>query len=406
MIPRPQEGERKSKFDAFRKPEERGLVRRPETTPSAPAVPKGFELFAPSPPSALIPKGFEAFAPAPSERARETNEEKEAREMALYKDLFPRAQAEEKDIIEAFKPEPENPREAPPLQTFEGTWTMDTVEEMAARMGMVMDLDRIFNEIRESRQLYGFRQLLEESARHGRPLAIPLFPVTQSEFFSDFSEFFGFPIQVWEVYLHTYLSEEEADIRFWEEILRPLIFRFTDAMDSLKPQDIPGWFTIDQEGAPNEYWVHYVETLSRIGQEAKDQPTKTVETDEEGTVVERWKLKGKYHREDGPAHVETNPDGYRREEWWIGGRKHREDGPAEITTEPDGFRGEEWWINGLRHREGGPAFITTYPDGTHRDEWWINDRRHREDGPAVIQKGPDEGSIHEEWWINGKKVGV
>jgi hypothetical protein len=333
MIPRP-EGQRPSKFDAFRKPEERGLVRRPETTPSAPSVPKGFELFAPPPPSALIPKGFEAFAPAPSERARETHEEKEAREMALYKDLFPTPQTEEKDIFEAFKPEPGRFHEAPPLQMFEGTWTMDTVEEMAARMSQTMDLDRIFGEIRESRPMYGFRQLLEESARHGRPLAIPLFPVTQSEFFSDFAEFFGFPLSVWEVYLHGFLSQEEAEIRFWDEILRPLIFRFTDAMDTLKPKDIPGWFTIEQEGAPNEYWVHYVETLSRIGQEAKDQSEKTVETLEDGTVIERW----------------TDPNGNLIETWYLYGKTHREGGPARIVTRPDGSRIEEWWIDGKKVR--------------------------------------------------------
>ena len=284
MIPRPEEGQRPSKFDAFRTPEERekGLIRKAETPPSAPRVPKGFEIFAPGapsnvpavfqafvpkPPSEMIPKEFQAFIPTPEERAlaEETHQEKEAREMAVWKSLFPTSQEEEKDIFESFRREREE--RVPSMQMVEGTWMQDTVEEMAERMSRVMDLDRIFLEIQESRLTYGFKDFLEEAAHHGRPLTMPLFPVTQAEFYTDFAEFFGFPIQLWESYLQGFPTEEGAEVHFWEEILRPLIFRFTDAMDLLKPKDIPGWFTIEQEGQPHEYWVHYVETLPKLNYE-------------------------------------------------------------------------------------------------------------------------------------------
>jgi len=73
-----------------------------------------------------------------------------------------------------------------------------------------------------------------------------------------------------------------------------------------------------------------------------------------------WWLKGKLHREDGPAYIMS--DG--TQSWWINGNLHREDGPAHI--EADGF--QQWCINGKLHREDGPARV--WPDGTQF--WWIN----------------------------------
>jgi hypothetical protein len=52
--------------------------------------------------------------------------------------------------------------------------------------------------------------------------------------------------------------------------------------------------------------------------------------------IQRWKLDGVYHREDGPAVI--HPNGY-----------------------------EEWWLHGLLNKVGGPAI-----DSPNRKEWWIN----------------------------------
>lgn len=92
--------------------------------PAVPEAPKGFEVFSPEapvnvpatfqayvpqPPSVVVPKEFEIFIPTPEERAlaEETHEEKELRQMELWKDLFPTEQTEEKDIFEAFAPTPQ-----------------------------------------------------------------------------------------------------------------------------------------------------------------------------------------------------------------------------------------------------------------------------------------------------------
>ena len=83
--------------------------------------------------------------------------------------------------------------------------------------------------------------------------------------------------------------------------------------------------------------------------------TYTVKVDEYKT--KRWYLKGKLHREDGPA-VE-NANGTKH--WYLKGKFHREDGPAVEETD-----GTKWWyLNDKLHREDGPAIEET--DGT---KWW------------------------------------
>ena len=54
-----------------------------------------------------------------------------------------------------------------------------------------------------------------------------------------------------------------------------------------------------------------------------------------GTKV--WRLKGKYHREDGPAIEDA--DGLKQ--WYLNNERHRVDGPA--YERADGSK--EWWLN-------------------------------------------------------------
>ena len=64
--------------------------------------------------------------------------------------------------------------------------------------------------------------------------------------------------------------------------------------------------------------------------------TYTVKVDEDKTKW--WYLKGKSHREDGPAIEEANGSKY----WYLKGKLHREDGPAIECA--DGTK--HWYLNG------------------------------------------------------------
>jgi hypothetical protein len=101
----------------------------------------------------------------------------------------------------------------------------------------------------------------------------------------------------------------------------------------------------------------------------------------------KWRVNGKFHREDGPAVIRANGN----KEWWVNGKRHREDGPA--IERANGTK--EWWLNGKRHREDGSAIERA--NGTK--EWYLNNNLHREDGPAVIRANGTK-----EWWLNGKNL--
>jgi hypothetical protein len=77
--------------------------------------------------------------------------------------------------------------------------------------------------------------------------------------------------------------------------------------------------------------------------------------------TQEWRLNGKLHRDDGPAHMRE--DGATI--WYRNGKKHRDDGPAITTSSGTTI----WYQNNKKHRTGGPA--VTKPDGS--TEWWEND---------------------------------
>ena len=56
---------------------------------------------------------------------------------------------------------------------------------------------------------------------------------------------------------------------------------------------------------------------------------------------------------------------------------------------------KHWYLKGKLHREDGPAIERA--GGTK--EWYLNDMRHREDGPAVEFNNGDKY-----WYLNGKQL--
>jgi len=130
--------------------------------------------------------------------------------------------------------------------------------------------------------------------------------------------------------------------------------------------------------------THRITRLSITKNRGVEMIEYTVKVYPEGN--KEWFLKGKLHREDGPA-VEY-ADG--TEEWFIDGKLHREDGPA--VEYAGGTKG--WYLNGELHRGDGPAI--EYANGTKK--WYKNGELHREDGPAVEYLNGAR-----EWFIDGKR---
>jgi len=98
-----------------------------------------------------------------------------------------------------------------------------------------------------------------------------------------------------------------------------------------------------------------------------------------------WQMKGKLHREDGPALEWANGT----KEWYENGQRHRTDGPA--LERASGCKA--WWENGKLHRTDGPAFEGA--NGTK--EWYFN-------GKPVTEQEHKELTQRHTIVIDGKEI--
>lgn len=160
----------------------------------------------------------------------------------------------------------------------------------------------------------------------------------------------------------------------------------TVAESSSHPSQTPP-YPVDSSGAVGERVIHqesgyhYVAWTLRGRLHRQDGPAVIYD---DGNY--EWYCHGQVHRDNGPA---VKHDG--KHEWYQHDELHREDGPAvEIFNGPQAGL-LQWMQQGKRHRDDGPAYV--HPDGTQ--EWWCRGQQHREDGPAVIF-----GDGTEQYWIN------
>lgn len=107
--------------------------------------------------------------------------------------------------------------------------------------------------------------------------------------------------------------------------------------------------------------------------------------------VEYRNVKGKLHREDGPAVIQA--DG--TEIWYWQGKMHREDGgPTMLLCDGTIY----YHCHNVRHREDGPSVIIP----GKLEAWYQNGVVHRVDGPAFVYYNHN-GSIRKvEWWLENK----
>jgi hypothetical protein len=78
-----------------------------------------------------------------------------------------------------------------------------------------------------------------------------------------------------------------------------------------------------------------------------------------------WKLKGEYHREDGPA-IET-VKGHKA--WYLKGKRHRIDGPAVIWS--NGFK--FWFLNHREYSSKDEWFKRLTPEQQYNYLWSLDD---------------------------------
>ncbi len=135
----------------------------------------------------------------------------------------------------------------------------------------------------------------------------------------------------------------------------------------------------------------------------------TIVTRVHGTEV--WKVKGRTHRENGPAATDANGVQY----WYKHGKIHRDERingiqqPASHCISADkSVEYTSWYLNSLLGRADGidaPAYIKhDILTGDKELRWYKDDKLHRETGPAnIVMVGTD---IKEMWFLYGDYVNI
>jgi hypothetical protein len=327
--------------------------------PEAPAqVPAAFQEFAPKLPSTVVPKEFELFIPTPEERAlaEETHEEKELRQMELWKDLFT-PQTEEKDVFGEFAPTPQelvvaeevkhdlypfihfdpyDESETVPVSEVADDWDIDEdklsvlplpprevlipdAEEVARAIVTMWGEDTIYGLWNEIRDLYGDPDWVQSVEKYADAsmgdqdlydVVLPKHHITnlstvesaQRNGISIFetAAFFGIP------------REEIKDLGEYEEYKDPkygitgeflnseavseleyaLQVLFSDAMEMLKPIDIPGTVILEYDGDwDGSLCVSYIDVGDRLMKARRERFADVTEEDpieEEGEAIEEY----------------------------------------------------------------------------------------------------------------------
>lgn len=153
----------------------------------------------------------------------------------------------------------------PERKTLE--WRIPYAREMAAHFAETLDLGSIFEEVQELRSTPEFKHDQISHAKRGLPMMIPLVEVTYMEPLIDLANFYGIPWAVVESYFpdeRTLEEEEEANERFWHEVISPLNDRVTDAFEILKPPDLPGFFVIARDDKFEHEYLQYVEPMLEV----------------------------------------------------------------------------------------------------------------------------------------------
>lgn len=208
-----------------------GLI--PAGPPEAFANP--FELLAPPAPA----RGVVPFKPTGPE--------------AMFDVLAPSAPARAAAPAEPVWEEPPAPRAPPRGSRAGGTWRLPTSEELAGHLRSMLDLPRVFSQIRSARKAPEFRRNVDRWAAQGLPALIPVTPVAAGELAEGFARFFGIPSSVLDAYLR------QGDEAVWSGLFWPLFDLLSEAFEIEKPGDLPGWFALEHDPDTDEWWLVYLE---------------------------------------------------------------------------------------------------------------------------------------------------
>lgn len=129
-------------------------------------------------------------------------------------------------------------------------WSLPSYEELAQHLESKIDLEKVFEQLEADRSTQAYQDLLVESTFNGVPLYTPITVIDDKNLFTDFADFYGI---TWNV------VEQIKDEEEFHALLRDLNMVLTEALETLKPEGLPGFFTIGYNAQKMNHWLYYVE---------------------------------------------------------------------------------------------------------------------------------------------------
>lgn len=184
---------KRSIFEAFAAPPSQHALPAPKAK-QLPAVQRAspFAVFRPEPPPPAPPP-----PPVPPAPPQETwralfRPPEESKPVNPFEFARERRERPSYAFIPAPIPEPIH---LPALPAPTRAWRPPTAEELAAHFQQTFTIDEMFERIRELRETPEFKKEQLVASWRGQPVLVPIDPVVYQEFYTDFANFYGIPIE-------------------------------------------------------------------------------------------------------------------------------------------------------------------------------------------------------------------
>lgn len=130
------------------------------------------------------------------------------------------------------------------------SWRLPSAEELAARLDRA-GMAQIFSDARVVRNSPYFRHAIRDDGVASQSMT----PIAKGDDLGALADFFGVPYEVLDTY------EDRGNVRdaIWNELFFPLFETLSEALEIVKPADLPGWFALEWNADTGDWNLYYHE---------------------------------------------------------------------------------------------------------------------------------------------------
>ena len=120
--------------------------------------------------------------------------------------------------------------------------------------------EQFWKSVKKLRKSEAFQREKENAAQENEYGILELEPIAEDgpQLYDQLNDYFGIPPQIFDVYFKTGpFKDAQSDL--WNEVLYPYFQVAAEALNSVKPKGLPGWFDYAWDGDEHEFFLRYLE---------------------------------------------------------------------------------------------------------------------------------------------------